>query len=81
VSAPAPADVATALIRLLPAAATCRRAAAFLGTSRLHQSLDPAVLGTRFAPAYNAAIPNGAMQTNADDLERYVRLNSFPRRR
>jgi hypothetical protein len=48
----------------------------FLGTSRFQQSLDPAVLdGTRFAPAYNAAIPNGAMQTNADDLEQYLRLD------
>jgi hypothetical protein len=48
----------------------------FLGTSRLHQSLDPAVLdGTRFAPAYNAAIPGGSMQLNADDLEQYVKLN------
>jgi hypothetical protein len=48
----------------------------FLGSSRLHQSLDPAVLdGTRFAPAYNAAIPNGSMQASADDLERYVRLD------
>ncbi len=48
----------------------------FLGTSRFQQSLDPATLdGTRFAPAYNAAIPDGSMQTNADDLERYLRLD------
>jgi hypothetical protein len=48
----------------------------FFGTSRFHQSLDPAVLdGTRLAPAYNAAIPNGSMQANADDLEQYIRLD------
>jgi hypothetical protein len=30
----------------------------FLGTSRIHQSFDPAALdGTRYAPAYNASIP------------------------
>jgi hypothetical protein len=34
----------------------------FLGTSRVHQSMDPAALdGTRFAPAYNASMPAASM--------------------
>ncbi len=34
----------------------------FLGTSRIHQSIDPSVLdGTRFAPAYNASIPASSL--------------------
>ena len=38
----------------------------FLGTSRAHQSLDPAVLdGTRFAPAYNASMPAASMEITA----------------
>jgi hypothetical protein len=48
----------------------------FLGTSRLHQSIDPSVLdGTRFAPAYNAAIPNGSMELNIEYLKQYVLLD------
>jgi hypothetical protein len=48
----------------------------FLGTSRLHQSIDPSVLdGTRFAPAYNASIPNGSMELNVADLQQYVQLD------
>jgi hypothetical protein len=49
----------------------------FLGTSRANQSIDPSILdGTRFAPAYNAAIPGGAsMEMHAAYLEQYVRLD------
>lgn len=49
----------------------------FLGTSRAHQSLDPSVLnGTRFAPAYNAAIPGGAsMEMHSAYLKQYLRLD------
>jgi hypothetical protein len=48
----------------------------FLGTSRLHQSIDPSVLdGTRFAPAYNAALPNGSMELNIEYLKQYVQLD------
>src|SRR6266496_1520588 len=49
----------------------------FLGTSRANHSLDPSTLdGTRFAPAYNAAIPGGAsMKMHAAYLEQYLRLD------
>src|SRR6478735_249418 len=48
----------------------------FLGTSRVHQSLDPAVLdGTRFAPAYNAAMPAASMDMQAAYLRQYVQLD------
>lgn len=49
----------------------------FLGTSRANQSLDPSTLdGTRFAPAYNAAIPGGAsMEMHAAYLKQYVGLD------
>lgn len=48
----------------------------FLGTSRIHQSLDPAVLdGTRFAPAYNASIPASSLGLNISHLQQYLELN------
>lgn len=48
----------------------------FLGTSRVHQSLDPAVLdGTRFAPVYNAAMPAASMDMHAAYLRQYVQLD------
>jgi hypothetical protein len=48
----------------------------FLGTSRVHQSIDPAVLdGTRFAPAYNASIPAGSLSMNISHLEQYLELD------
>ena len=48
----------------------------FLGTSRMHQSMDPAVLdGTRFAPAYNASMPAASMDMHAAYLRRYVQLD------
>ena len=48
----------------------------FLGTSRVHQSLDPAVLdGTRFVPAYNAAMPAASMDMHAAYLRQYVQLD------
>jgi hypothetical protein len=49
----------------------------FLGTSRAHQSIDPSILdGTRYAPAYNAAIPGGAsMEMHAAYLKQYLRLD------
>jgi hypothetical protein len=48
----------------------------FLGTSRIHQSIDPTVLdGTRFAPAYNASIPASTLSENAAHLEQFFRLN------
>lgn len=49
---------------------------AFLGVSRTHQGLDPAVLdGTRFAPAYNSAIPWSSTKLNASHLEHYATLD------
>jgi hypothetical protein len=48
----------------------------FLGTSRVHQSMDPSVLdGTRFAPAYNASMPAGSMDMHAAYLRQYVQLD------
>jgi hypothetical protein len=48
----------------------------FLGSSISGHSIDPAVLdGTRFAPAYNAAIPNGSIKSSLDYLEEYIGLN------
>jgi hypothetical protein len=48
----------------------------FLGTSRMHQSMDPAVLdGTRFAPAYNASMPAASMDMHAAYLRRYIQLD------
>jgi hypothetical protein len=48
----------------------------FLGTSRIHQSIDPSVLeNTRFAPAYNASIPASTLGENAAHLEQYFALN------
>jgi hypothetical protein len=48
----------------------------FLGTSRIHQSLDPAALdGTRFAPAYNASIPASSLGLNISHLQQYVEFD------
>jgi hypothetical protein len=48
----------------------------FLGSSRVEHSIDPSMLeGTRFAPAYNAAVPSGSAETSLDLLEQYVRLD------
>jgi hypothetical protein len=48
----------------------------FLGTSRTQQSIDPAVLdGTRFAPAYNAAMPASSLRMSLSDLQQYVALD------
>jgi hypothetical protein len=48
----------------------------FLGTSRVHQSLDPAdVEGTRFAPAYNASVPAVTLSMNVSYLEHYLQLD------
>jgi hypothetical protein len=47
-----------------------------LGTSRVHQSMDPSILsGTGFAPAYNASMPAGSMDMNAAYLRQYLRLD------
>ena len=49
----------------------------FLGTSRIHQSIDPTDLeGTRFAPAYNAAIPASSLMLNAANLKNYLDFDS-----
>ncbi len=41
----------------------------FMGTSRIHRSIDPLVLdGTPFAPAYNASIPASTLIENANLL-------------
>jgi hypothetical protein len=48
----------------------------FLGSSIAEQAIDPTALdGTRFAPAYNAAIPNGSIQSSLDCLKEYIGLN------
>jgi len=48
----------------------------FLGTSRIHQALDPAALdGTGYAPAYNASIPASSLGLNISHLQQYVELD------
>lgn len=48
----------------------------FLGTSRIHQSIDPAVLdGTPLAPAYNASVPANSLGMNISYLNEYARLD------
>ena len=48
----------------------------FMGTSRIHQAIDPTVLDrTRFAPAYNASIPASTLSENAAHLEQFFWLN------
>ncbi len=48
----------------------------FLGTSRIHQSIDPAELdGTEFVPAYNASIPASSLGMNIAHLTWYIRLD------
>lgn len=47
----------------------------FLGTSRIHQSIDPSVLdGSRFAPAYNASVPAVSLGMNVAYLDLYGRI-------
>lgn len=47
-----------------------------MGTSRIEQSMDPAVLkGTRYAPAYNAAIPAATLTENLQHIELFARLD------
>src|SRR5271167_4609126 len=48
----------------------------FLGTSRIHQSIDPAVLdASRFAPAYNASVPANNLGMNISYLREYIQLD------
>lgn len=48
----------------------------FLGTSRIHQAIDPRVLnGTRYAPGYNASIPANTLDENAAHIEQYLNLD------
>lgn len=48
----------------------------FLGSSRIHQSLDPAVLdGSPHAPAYNASVPAVSLGMNRSYLRQYVALD------
>src|SRR6476620_7443087 len=48
----------------------------FLGTWRIHQSIDPAALdGTKFAPAYNASIPASGLGMNISHLQQYLELD------
>jgi hypothetical protein len=48
----------------------------FLGTSRINESIDTsAVDGSRFQPAYNAAIPASEMGDTVADLEQYFRID------
>jgi hypothetical protein len=48
----------------------------FLGTSRIHQSIDPALLdNTPYAPAYNASIPAVSLGVNISYLDQYIRLD------
>ncbi|PTM40354.1 hypothetical protein [Bosea sp. 124] len=47
----------------------------FIGTSRVNQSLDPAILdGARFGLSYNAAIPASTLSENEASLRLFFRL-------
>ena len=49
----------------------------FLGTSRIHQSIDPTILNrTILAPAYNASIPASTLSENAVNLEQFFQVDS-----
>ena len=48
----------------------------FLGSSRIHESMDPAALnGTRYAPAYNAAIPADSLGESFANLKLFIQLD------
>ncbi|MEM8638649.1 MAG: hypothetical protein AAGG51_07550 [Cyanobacteria bacterium P01_G01_bin.54] len=48
----------------------------FLGTSRIHQSINPRQLeNTRFAPAYNAAVPEAYLGENIEYLKFYAEID------
>ena len=48
----------------------------FLGTSRIHQSIDPSVLDhTQFAPAYNGSVPASSLGLNISYLKQYLVLD------
>jgi len=48
----------------------------FLGSSRIQQGMDPAVLTqSRFAPAYNSSVPASSVPLNVAYLRQYVDLN------
>lgn len=48
----------------------------FVGTSRVQQSLNPNVLNqTKYAPAYNAAIPASSMEENYFNIENFIKLD------
>jgi hypothetical protein len=48
----------------------------FLGTSRIHQSIDPAVMdNSEYAMAYNASIPASSLSLNISHLRQYLDLN------
>ena len=50
-------------------------ATVFLGTSRIHQSIDPAILdGTELAPGYNGSIPASSLSLNVAHLRQYLEL-------
>ncbi|MCX5662589.1 MAG: hypothetical protein NTW19_23155 [Planctomycetota bacterium] len=48
----------------------------FLGSSRIHQAINPAMLdGTRFAPAYNGAVPACTVALNEKYINQYIELD------
>lgn len=48
----------------------------FMGTSRIHQSIDTQVLkSTDLAPAYNASVPANSLGGNISQLEQYLQIN------
>ncbi len=48
----------------------------FIGSSRILESIDPAVLdGSRFAPAYNASVPANMLSFDAAQLAQYIELD------
>lgn len=48
----------------------------FMGTSRIHQSMDPTAFdASDLAPAYNASVPANSIGANISQLEQYLKLN------
>ncbi|MEM9209897.1 MAG: hypothetical protein AAGA63_00305 [Pseudomonadota bacterium] len=48
----------------------------FMGTSRIHQSIDPSIpTGTVFDTAYNASVPANSLGMNVSQLAQYIDIN------
>ena len=47
----------------------------FMGTSRIHQAIDPITMaGTKYGPAYNASVPGGELGELVESIRLYLWL-------